>query len=172
MPSWMLLAMLSALGTAPAAQTIPEADQGQHEFAPPEQPLPRPPLSAEHLKLGQRLAGLIVVSEIRDEVLRTPPKPPVDDDGNPLTHPRLAASGSAQWNVASAAAGTYAQLYSADELRAMIAFFESPAGQKFVSARRQGVVSVMHVFEQLPWYANLYYELCGGQEFCTWRPAK
>ena len=166
----VLFALLAATA-APllAAQDLPAGDDPPPIYVPPPPP-PLPPPSAEHLRLAQRLAGLIVMSEIREEVLRTPPAPVADDDGDPRTNPPIVARPSADWNVASAAATTYARLYSIDELTAMIAFFESPAGQKFLSARRQGVVNVMNVFERLPWYPDLYYRMCGGQEFCRWKP--
>ncbi|QIL03178.1 DUF2059 domain-containing protein [Sphingomonas sinipercae] len=176
MQSWLLLALLSVTGAAPPAQDSGVPDDEEENYilppliAPPEPVKPLPPLSAEHLRLGQQLAGLIVLSEIRDEVLRTPPKPPADAEGNPRVNARIVAQRSPSWNVAPAAASVYARLYSVDELRAMIAFFKSPAGQKFLSARRQGVVNVMHVFQQMPWYTNLYYETCGDQEFCRWKP--
>ena len=172
MRRWIVLALLAAAG----AQAVPAAaQQGNVEPPPiyvPPPPPPPPPPAPEHLRLAQRLAGLIVLSEIREEVLRTPPKLPVDQDGDPTTNPPIVARRSAEWNVASAASTTYARLYSIEELRAMIAFFESPAGQKFISARRQGVVNVMQVFEQMPWYSDLYYEMCGGQEFCRWKPGQ
>ncbi len=167
---------LVALLIVAGAQSLPTHAQKVGDDPPPiyvpPPPPPPPPIAPEHLQLARRLAGLIVMSEIRDEVLRTPPKPVPDDDGNPLTNPRIVAQPSAEWSVASAAATTYARLYSVDELTAMIAFFESPAGQKFLSARRQGVVNVISVFERMPWYTDLYYRMCGGQEFCRWKPEK
>jgi hypothetical protein len=166
-----ILFALLAVTAAPslAAQEEPAVGDPPPIYVPPP-PAPPPPPSPEHLRLAQRLAGLIVMSEIREEVLRTPPRPVIDDDGDPRTNPSIVARRSAEWDVASAAATTYARLYSIDELTAMIAFFESPAGQKFLSARRQGVVNVMSVFERLPWYSDLYYRMCGGQEFCRWKP--
>ena len=162
-----LLAMMAA--PLLAAQDQPAADDPPPIYVPPPPPPPPPP-SPDHLRLAQRLAGLIVMSEIHEEVLRAPPRPAADDDGDPLTNPRIVARPSAEWNVASAAATTYSRLYSIEELTAMVAFFESPAGQKYLSARRQGVVNVMSVFERLPWYTDLYYRMCGGQEFCRWKP--
>ena len=169
MRRWSLLALLTVAGAHPF-EVHAQANDDPPPIYVPRPPPPPPPPAPEHLRLAQRLAGLIVMSEIRDEVLRTPPKPPVDDDGDPTTNPPIVAQPSAEWNVASAAATTYARLYSVDELTAMIAFFESPAGQKFLSARRQGVVNVMQVFEQMPWYTDLYYRMCGGQAFCQWKP--
>ena len=175
MPSRTLLALLLAAAAPLAAQEAPGAGDENEIYlpppiAPPLRSPPPPPLAPEHLRLAQRLAGLILLSEIREEVLRAPPRPPADADGDPLTNPPIVARPSARWNIASAAATAYARLYTVDELTAMVAFFESPAGQKFLSARRQGVVNVMHVFQQLPWYPDLYYELCGGQESCRWKP--
>ena len=170
MRRWSGLALLAMAFAFPA-----QAQQGEDDPPPiyvPPPPPPPPPLGPEHLSLAQRLAGLIVMSEIRDEVLRTPPNPPRDDDGDPTTNRPLVVQNSAEWNVAAAAATTYGRLYSVEELTAMIAFFESPAGQKFLSARRQGVVNVMHVFEQMPWYTDLYYRMCGDQEFCRWKPGQ
>jgi hypothetical protein len=166
----MLLALLAAAGSCSiCAQAQPAEGDPPPIWVPPPPPPPPPP-SVEHLQLAQRLAGLIVMSEIREEVLRTPPKPAPDDDGDPTTNPPIRAQRSAEWNVASAAATTYARLYSIEELKAMIAFFDSPAGQKYLAARRQGVVNVVSVFERLPWYPDLYYRTCGGQEFCRWKP--
>ena len=167
---------LVALLIVGAAQSLPaHAQEAGGEPPPiyvPPPPTPPPPIAPEHLQLARRLAGLIVMSEIRDEVLRTPPEPVPDDDGDPTTNARIVAHPSSDWSVASAAATTYARLYSVEELKAMIAFFESPAGQKFLSARRQGVVNVMGIFERMPWYTDLYYRMCGGQEFCRWRPGQ
>ncbi|HEY8592691.1 MAG TPA: DUF2059 domain-containing protein [Sphingomicrobium sp.] len=163
MRRWLLLPIAALVSGPIAAQEVPH-EGPPPPIAPPEPPTPRPKPSPEHLRLGQQLAGLIVDSEIHEEVIHTPPPKPHTG--------RIVARPTARWNVASAAAETYAELYSMDELKAMIAFFESPAGQKYLSARRDGVVRVMHIFRQLPWYTDLYHEACGGQEFCRWKPGQ
>jgi hypothetical protein len=161
MQALIFMAMLSAAFAAPVSEPVEPLPP---MIAPPERPLPQKPLTSEQLELGRQLANLIVVSEITQDVVHTPP--PERSVGNA----RLVARPTARWNVGAAAAATYARLYSVEEMRAMIAFFDSPAGQRYLSARRQGVMNVMTVFQKLPWYPDLYNELCGGQDFCRWKP--
>jgi hypothetical protein len=160
-----LLVLLAVANLQPTGQEGTSGANSDYTFAPPPRTQWRNPIAPEHLRLAQRLAELIVISEIRDEVLLFPPAPQ-QGNGNSTIQARR----SARWNVASAAATAYARLYSADELRSMISFFESPAGQKYLSARRQGVVDVTHVFRQLPWYPELFYEVCGDRAACRWAP--
>ena len=166
----MMLLSALLIASAPIAAVAQDEDDRFPIYVPPPPP-PPPPLTPEHLDLATRLAGLIVVSEIGQDVERSPP-PPEKPFDPAAPAPMIVARPPPQMSLILTAGAVYARLYSMDELRSMIAFFESRAGQKFLAARREGVVRVMDVIKPADWYSELFYTVCGDREFCRWKPTQ
>jgi hypothetical protein len=122
-----------------------------YPFACPERPAPGPLPSEEALALGRRIVAVADMESVgkRTQQLvamaraKEPPRPPVPTypNGPIRAVPPVDVANIPEWTfvlqqrVIDHAALHYARKYSLDELKAMAAFFESPAGRKLAAER-------------------------------------